>query len=187
MPLPRVTELAHLLVQRCLKPGGRAVDATVGNGHDTLFLARLVGPGGRVEGFDLQTEAIGKTRIKTAGQPQVHLHVLGHERMGELVEGPVDAVMFNLGYLPSGDKSVITRTSSTLPALETAAKLLGGGGILTVVVYPGHEGGAEEAEAVSRWFQTLRRDYYRVVHFGPPGTSQAEGESPYLLAAWREG
>jgi tRNA A58 N-methylase Trm61 len=166
MPLPRVTELAHLLVERCLKPGDRAIDATVGNGHDTLFLARLVGPGGRVDGFDLQTAAIERTRIKTSELPQVRLHAMGHERIGELVAGPVDAVMFNLGYLPSGDKSVITLPSSTLPALESSAKLLGGGGILTVVVYPGHEGGAEEAEAVTRWFQNLRRECYRVVHFG---------------------
>jgi hypothetical protein len=117
----------------------------------------------------------------------VHLHTLGHERIGELVAGPVDAVMFNLGYLPSGDKSVITLPSSTLPALETAAKLLGGGGILTTVVYPGHEGGAEEAAAVVRWFQNLARDCYRVVHFGPLIASPAEHDSPFLLAAWREG
>jgi len=187
MSLPRVTELAHLLVERCLKPDGRAIDATVGNGHDTLFLARLVGPCGRVDGFDLQAAAIERTRMKTSELPQVHLHALGHERIGELVAGPVDAVMFNLGYLPSGDKSVITLPSSTLPALETAAKLLGGGGILTTVVYPGHEGGAEEAAAVVRWFQNLARDCYRVVHFGPLRASPEEHDSPFLLAAWREG
>lgn len=186
MPLPRVTELAHLFVRRCLKAGGWAVDATVGNGHDTLFLAHLVGSGGRVDGFDIQGDAIANTRRQTAGLPQVHLHHLSHEKMGEHLAGPVDAVMFNLGYLPSGDKSVITHPSSTLPALETAAQILGGGGILTVVVYPGHEGGSAEAEAVEQWFKNLPREPYRVVHFGPVGASRAERESPYLLAAWRE-
>ncbi len=186
MPLPRVTELAHVLVQKCLKADGYAIDATVGNGHDTLFLAHLVGTGGRVDGFDLQRDAIENTRRKTAGLPQVHLHHLSHEKMGEHLAGPVDAVMFNLGYLPSGDKSVITHPASTLPALETAAQVLGEGGILTVVVYPGHEGGSAESTAVDQWFKNLRRDCYRVVRFGPFGASPPERESPYLLAAWRE-
>lgn len=186
MPLPRVTEIAHLLVKRCLAPGGHAVDATVGNGHDTCFLAGLVGPGGRVDGFDIQPEAIARTREKTTGFPQVHLHHLGHEFMGERVPEPVEVVMFNLGYLPSGDKSVITVPSSTLAALDAAVALLKEGGLLVVVVYPGHDGGAEEATEVDRWFARLSPETHRVVHFGPPETDDRKRESPYLLAAWRE-
>jgi hypothetical protein len=185
MPLPRVTEIAHLLVQRCLGPGGRAIDATVGNGHDALFLAHLVGPEGRIDGFDLQVDAIEKTRGKTSHLPQVHLHPVGHERIAEHVTVPVEAVMFNLGYLPSGDKSIITHAATTLPALESAKALLVEGGILTVVVYPGHAGGGEEAKAVSRWFRDLSGDPFRVVHYGPVEASASCIESPYLLAAWR--
>jgi SAM-dependent methyltransferase len=184
MPLPRVTEIAHLLIERCLSTGGRAIDATVGNGHDTLFLARLVGPEGRVDGFDLQSEAIERTRAKTSHLPQVHLHHAGHERIDEWVGGPVDAVMFNLGYLPSGDHSIITRPVSTLPALATAVTLLREGGILAVVVYPAHEGGIEESNEVSRWFHDLPRDRFRVIHHGPLEAPPSK-QSPYLLAAWR--
>lgn len=186
MPLPRVTEIAHLLVERCLSNGGCAIDATVGNGHDTLFLAHLVGPEGRVDGFDVQIDAIERTRAKTSHLPQVNLHHAGHERMDERVRGPVDAVMFNLGYLPSGDHSIITRPASTLPALDRGIALLGEGGILTVVVYPAHEGGIEEAGEVDRWFRNLPRDRFRVVHHGPLDATAFSKESPYLLAAWRE-
>lgn len=187
MPLPRVTEIAHLLVKRCLTSGGHAIDATVGNGHDTGFLAGLVGPEGRVDGFDIQPEAIARTRERTLGLPQVHLHHLGHERMGERVPERVDVVMFNLGYLPSGDKSVITLPASTLPALDAALALLKEGGLLVVVVYPGHDGGEEEATAVEEWFAGLSPETHRVVHYGPPQRNDRERESPYLLAAWREG
>jgi predicted methyltransferase len=185
MALPRVTEIAHLLVERRLGVGGRAIDATVGNGHDTLFLAQLVGPQGRVDGFDVQSNAIERTRAKTSHLSQVRLHHAGHERMGGFVISSVDAVMFNLGYLPSGDKSIITRPSSTLSALDTAVSLLGEAGILTVVVYPAHEGGGEEAEKVTRWFLDLPRDRFRVIHHGPFNGTTPSKESPYLLAAWR--
>lgn len=185
MALPRVTEIAHLLVERCLSLGGRAIDATVGNGHDTLFLARLVGPEGRVDGFDLQSDAIERTRAKTSHLPQVRLHHSGHERMDQYVIGPVNAVMFNLGYLPSGDKSIITRPVSTLAALDTAIDLLGESGVLTVVVYPAHEGGSEEANEVTRWFLDLPRDRFRVQHHGLLDDATFSRESPYLLAAWR--
>lgn len=186
MPLPRVTEFAHLLVKRCLTSGGHAIDATVGNGYDTCFLAGLVGTEGRVDGFDIQNEAIARTREKTAGLPQVHLHHLGHEQMGEQVPEPVEVVMFNLGYLPSGDKSVITRPSSTLPALDAALALLKEGGLLVVVVYPGHDGGEEEAAEVDGWFGRLSPETHRVVHYGPPQRDDRKRESPYLLAVWRE-
>lgn len=186
MSLPRVTEIAHLLVRRCLSAGGRAIDATVGNGHDTLFLAGLVGHEGRVDGFDIQGEAIARTRVKSNGLPQIHLHHLGHERIAECVKEPVGTVMFNLGYLPSGDKSVITRPCSTLPALDAAIPLLKKGGLLTVVVYPGHEGGREESAEVDDWFARLPPDQFRVVRYGPHQRVVRETESPYLLAAWRE-
>lgn len=187
MAFPRITELAHEIVSRFLHPGDHAVDATVGNGHDTRFLAEQVGRTGRVDGFDIQTEAIAATRrsLNALGEaPQVHLHLLGHERMREIITTPVSAVLFNLGYLPSGDRSLVTRPDSTRIALESSWDLLSPGGILSVVVYPGHEGGREEASQVEGWFARVARSRHRVFRCGPafPDTS---AESPYLLAAER--
>lgn len=184
MPLPRVTEMAHELVRRRLRPGHRAVDATAGNGHDTLFLAECVGPVGRVDAFDVQPEALAETARRVAGLPQVRLHLRGHESLAEVVEGPLAAVLFNLGYLPSGDKSVATRPTSTLAALEAALSLLAPDGVLVVVAYPGHEGGAEEAAEVERWFEALDPADHRAVVYRPlPGPTGAP--PPFLLAAER--
>ncbi len=182
MPFPRVTEMAHDLVARRLLPGAAAIDATVGNGHDTLFLARCVGPSGRVEGFDIQPEAIAATRLATSGLPQVRLHCLGHEAMGRILTVPVEAILFNLGYLPSGDRGVVTRRDTTLPALDAALDLLSGSGLLSVVVYPGHPGGREEADAVEEWF-LAHGPSLRIVRYGPFG--RRGSEAPYLLAAER--
>ncbi|HRQ91146.1 MAG TPA: class I SAM-dependent methyltransferase [Bacteroidia bacterium] len=179
MPFPRVTHFAQDLVARHLPEGSRAIDATVGNGHDTLFLAQCVGVAGRVDGFDIQAEAIATTRERTKHLPQVRLHHIGHEAMESIVEGHVDAIMFNLGYLPSGDKSLVTRPPTTLAALGSAAALLSTGGILAAVVYPGHPGGDEEAAAVDGWFASLDPGRFQAIRYAP----LLHPQSPYLLAA----
>jgi len=152
--LPWPTELAHDLVRRTLRPGETAVDATVGNGHDTEFLARRVGPAGRVIGFDVQARAIEATRRRLEGlgaAPRTALYEESHVRLAERAPDDVGAVMFNLGYLPGGDRQVTTERTGTLAALEAAWRKLRPGGVITVVCYPGHEHGAGEAAAVEEW------------------------------------
>ena len=185
MNFQRITSIAHDCVAARLRPGDRAVDATVGNGYDTLFLAHCVGIGGRVDGFDIQEAAISATRLKVAEFEQVRLHCLGHERMAEVVSGPVNAIMFNLGYLPSGDKSIITRQETTRLALRAALGLLSGGGLLTVVVYPRHAGGRAEAAAVEEAFRKLDPSHYNVVR-KVTNSAKPENETPYLLAVERK-
>lgn len=156
-----VVSQAHRLVQAVLLPGEIAIDATAGNGHDTLFLARQVGPQGRVFALDIQAAALAQTqhRLSAAGIENVALILGDHALMRELipaeVHGRVGAVMFNLGYLPGGDKRVTTQVAHTFPALENAVQVLRPGGILSVVAYPGHPGGAEETEQVERWFEEM--------------------------------
>jgi hypothetical protein len=153
------------------------VDATAGNGHDTVFLAQHVLPGGRVVAFDVQQEAIEATRRQIEngksemGDSQgITLHHAGHERMAELLpaemRGELRAVMFNLGYLPGGEKTLITRVDTTLSALEQALEWLAGDGVLTVVVYPGHQGGREEADAVEHWMAALPSDRFEAQRLG---------------------
>ncbi|SHK04258.1 class I SAM-dependent methyltransferase [Rhodothermus profundi] len=162
------TTLAHRIVEAVLRPGEVAVDATVGNGHDTLFLAQRVGPEGHVYGFDVQAEALARTRARleaAAVHERVTLFLAGHEHMAEKIprawHGRLGAVMFNLGYLPGGtNRTCITRPETTLPALEAALYLLRPGGVLTLVAYRGHPGGAAEAEAVQQWATRLPPDRY---------------------------
>ncbi|MFA9461014.1 tRNA (mnm(5)s(2)U34)-methyltransferase [Thiohalorhabdus sp. Cl-TMA] len=149
---------AHRAVAECLYAGAWAVDATVGNGHDTLFLAQMVGEGGRVDGVDTQTPALSAARARLAEAgvlDRVRLHQGGHERLPYLLPGQaagrVQAVMFNLGFLPGGEKTLITRPETTLAALDASIALLAPEGRLSVVAYPGHPGGAEECAAVMEW------------------------------------
>lgn len=148
-------EKAHALVADVIEPGDTVVDATMGNGHDTLFLARCVGNNGRVFGFDIQGSAVASTdlRLREAGiSPSCFsLHRQSHAEMHRHLESGVSAVLFNLGYLPGSDKSLVTQTRSTLEGLSQAWAMLGDGGILSIMCYPGHLGGADEAKEVSNW------------------------------------
>ncbi|ALP35493.1 SAM-dependent methyltransferase [Paenibacillus sp. IHB B 3084] len=161
-----VLSYAHQLVAARVQPGDTAIDATVGTGADTLFLAKAAGRRGRIYGFDIQQEALQLARRRldedeSTSLAEVSLLHQGHEKMQEAIpdklHGKVAAVMFNLGYLPSegADPSVITHTDSTLTALDAAMYLLRPRGILTAVLYPGHAGGGEEAEAVLQWASAL--------------------------------
>lgn len=184
--LSRPMTCAHGWISSAVLPGDTVVDATAGNGHDTVFLARLAGPAGHVHAFDVQEEAIRSTRerMEEAGllTPNVHLHLSSHDRLAELVSGPVKAIVFNLGYLPGGDKKTVTRTDSTLAALEQAAALIAPNGLLSVMCYPGHEGGAAEAEAVEALLSRLphhawRTGKYQLLNTGSP--------APFQVCAFR--
>ncbi len=181
----RATELAHLALQRVLKPGDWAVDATVGNGHDTLFLAQLVGETGRVFGFDVQDAALTATAARVAGRPQVALFHSGHERLAEHLpadaKGRLAAIMFNLGYLPGASKEILTRTGTTLAALDQAVSHLAIGGHITLVLYPGHPGGDEEAAAVRAYSQGLPAAY-AAAHYARTNSMQP---APELLVIER--
>jgi len=167
-----VLDFAHHLTTRALEAGAVAVDATVGNGHDTLHLAEAVGADGRVYGFDIQPLALKRTqqRLATAGVAErVFLHEASHATLaGTLpaeVHGHVGAVMFNLGYLPGGDHSITTTPDTTVRALQQALTLLHAGGVVTVVLYTGHPGGAAEARAVTDWAAALDQEAVQVLSY----------------------
>ena len=157
--MPRATELAHLLLSRSIRPGDCVVDATVGNGHDTLFLAQCVGASGCVIGFDVQETAIEAAARRLGDHPQVTLICKSHEHLSvslpDDARGRLAAVMFNLGYLPGAEKTITTRAETTLAALEQALAEIKAGGVVTLIVYPGHPGGAEEADAVRSHAENL--------------------------------
>lgn len=155
----RLTEQAQGWIREILQPGELAIDGTAGNGHDTLFLARQVGPTGTVLACDLQPAALSRTaeRLREAEIDHVDLIAGDHAELGTWLvgRGPVAAAMFNLGYLPGGDKSITTSPAGTLRALHAVAEALRPGGGLSVIAYPGHRGGAEETTSVRQFFRTL--------------------------------
>ncbi len=184
-------ELARLMVGERLGEGDVAVDATAGNGRDTAFLAGCVGATGKVYAFDVQGEALEATRkkLKNEGlEGRVRLVEADHAEMPDRMDagdvGRVRAVMFNLGYLPGGDKSVVTRPGSTLAAVRgVLGRVAGAGAVVTVVVYTGHAGGRDESEALENWVATGMPDRVECVRYEPLGRTDA----PYLLAFRRRG
>ncbi|MCM3628859.1 methyltransferase domain-containing protein [Paenibacillus glycanilyticus] len=183
-----ILSMAHQWIAERVQPGDIVIDATAGGGVDTLKLAELVGPRGTVHAFDIQRDALDRTQerlrsLEESGRlPQVRLHLRNHAQMAEAVgasaEGKVAAVMFNLGYLPGGDESVITVPTTTVAALDAALSLLRRGGIVTVALYPGHPGGAEEAAIVADWAAKLPGAMHAAVLYRQPQRDTA----PYLIA-----
>ena len=155
----------HFILEH-LGEGDVAVDFTMGNGGDTLFLSKTVGKTGKVYAFDIQEEALISTRahLEANGAPENYeLICASHHRVKEFVSGPIKAGMFNLGYLPrSGNKFVTTMRETTMPAIEAAIELLGPKSILSVAIYPGHEEGDAEGKMVSEYLSTLDRFRYSV-------------------------
>ncbi len=170
----RLTELVHQQLDTQVHTGDTVIDATAGNGYDTARLATLVGPEGKVIAIDLQQAAIDSThaRLDAAGLTnQCELHTGDHARVLQDLTttrtAQVSAITFNLGYLPGSDKTIQTCEASTLPALDSCAKLLKDDGLLLVTAYRGHEGGQTEADAVAKWMYSLREYNWQVESHEP--------------------
>jgi len=173
--------ISHLFIRQFVGSGEHVIDATCGNGHDTMLLAELVGPGGRVWAFDIQQKAIDETsaRLTNAGHIRcVELIHAGHETIAAHCTKPVRAVIFNLGYLPGGDRAVITRPESTLAGLQQSLEILGSGGIVAMTIYPGHEGGCRERIVVEEWMAQLSPKLFHVWRMSQVNVA---AEAPYFI------
>lgn len=165
-PVP-LTQQAQAAVRAVAARGDTVIDATVGNGHDTQFLAELVGPSGVVYGFDIQPIALAKTsdRLSALDLTNVRLLEVDHLHLASSIpmtlHSRISAIMFNLGYLPGGDKEITTGVASTRQAIEQAALLLKAGGLLTIMAYTGHDGGMAESQVVESFVTQLRQDEFQ--------------------------
>lgn len=158
------------LLQEVLQPGDIAVDATMGNGHDTLFMAECVGKTGFVYAFDIQAQAIESTKARLTDTPfeqRVQLIFDGHQNLALYLpkETMIKAAIFNLGYLPKSDKSIITLPNTTKKALDALLERLAPKGRIVIVAYYGHEGGAEELLTVRNYCEQLPQELYNVLNY----------------------
>lgn len=157
-------DFAHLLWRQFVKAGDWVIDATCGNGYDTLHLARLAlaKDTGAIFGCDLQEVAIQNTRerLQVHLEPdllkQVHLKRACHATyLKGFANNSVKLIVYNLGYLPGGDKAITTMTASTLESLQTALACIKPGGAVCLTCYPGHEAGKKETEEVLAFAKKL--------------------------------
>lgn len=149
-------EMAQLVLGRVLPEARVLVDATAGNGKDTLFLAEHSSQQAKIYAFNIQPRAIAATKARTKAYQERICYVLdSHENIGTVVLEPIDAAIFNLGYLPGGSHHITTEAASTVKALQAVVQGLNIHGILAVVAYPGHEAGREESEAIAGYMAAL--------------------------------
>ena len=161
---PHLTRKAHTLIQEHfsyldIKPVA-AIDATCGNGFDTLFLSKVVSE--KVYAFDIQEIAIKCTleKLQEANlENKVELIKSGHENLSTYIKKSIDIIMFNFGYLPQANKSITTMTETSLRAIDSALDLLTKKGILSMLCYPGHTEGKKETSAIASVFQNLSEEF----------------------------
>ena len=159
--------LARDVLERAVRPGDSAIDATMGNGHDTLFLCNAVGPSGHVWAFDVQPEAVASAEalLRREGVlDRADLICRGHQDMDEFVTGKARAAVFNLGWLPGGNHALTTRWETTREAASKALALLEPGGVLVICAYPGHAEGDRERRELPGFLAALSNREYNVLH-----------------------
>ncbi|UOQ46094.1 methyltransferase domain-containing protein [Halobacillus salinarum] len=186
MTLLRILEYAHDLLKNTISKGDIVIDGTCGNGHDTAFLAQLVGSEGFVYGFDLQSQAITNTSSRVAQHGmdnRVELFHTSHSNLNKLIaeehKGKIQGAIYNLGYLPGSDKTVITTPEETVSSLQQLIELLNHGGMAVVVVYHGHPGGEEEKHAVVSFAESLNQTHYEVLKYQ---FINQQNSPPFILA-----
>lgn len=186
MNLEGVLSFTRTVMQRVVRPGGFVVDATVGNGHDTLFLAQLVGEKGKVFGYDIQEEAIANTKkqlLERGLLERVTLFQKGHEHISETIpeeiHGSLSGAMFNLGYLPGGNKAIVTKAETTIKAVNQLLKMMASGGIIVLVVYHGHDEGEKERDELMAFSRGLDQEMVHVLQYA---FINQRNNAPFVLA-----
>ena len=136
-----------------LKENDLAIDATCGNGHDTLFLSELCS----VVGLDIQLMALKNTEeLLTRHQKKAILQRLPHDQIDKLpLPFAPRLIVYNLGYLPSGDKSITTKTETTLESVKKSLEILAEDGAISITCYPGHDEGQKEEAALVTFLSSL--------------------------------
>ena len=163
----RITEWYHAVLESQMKKGGIYIDATMGNGHDTLFLCEMAGDTGRVLAFDIQNQAIEHTqkRLQEHGvEDRAQLILESHTNMAKYLDRETaDVICFNFGYLPGGDHSLATKADTSVEAVKEALSLLKNGGILCLCIYSGKDTGYEEKDAILAYLKELDDKQFIVI------------------------
>ena len=163
----KITEVNKIFLEKIIEKGDVVIDATMGNGYDTVYLGNLVGNTGKVYAFDVQKEALLSTKKKVVRdnmEDRVELILDGHENLDKYVKENVSCVVFNLGYLPRAKHVVITKPDTTLEAIKKSLDLLKPNGIISIAAYIGHEGGLEEKNHICEYLNNLDQRQYNVLH-----------------------
>lgn len=171
MKIKSALEFSHQLLSESIVAGDTVIDCTMGNGHDTLFLANLVGKNGTVYGFDIQAEAVNNTKTllkkNHVETDHIYLYNISHAKVDEVLpdETMISGAIFNLGYLPGGNKTIVTYPETTIAAIKGCLSHLCHNGVVIVVAYYGHPGGEREKNTVLEFGSHLDQKRYSVLKY----------------------
>lgn len=186
MKLQRILPFAKQLLETSVSKGDIVVDATIGNGHDTVFLAKLVGEKGKVYGFDIQEQAIINTQNRLMTEnllEQVTLVQQGHQHIQSVIadehKGTIAAAVFNLGYLPGGDQSIVTVPDTTISAIQQLLEIMKSEGLIVIVIYHGHKEGQVERDVLMNFVKTIDPRHAHVLQYQ---FINKNNNPPYIVA-----
>lgn len=190
MILQSTISLSHATWKNILAPGAYTIDATCGNGQDTLFLSQLTlsEATGKLIALDIQPKAIESTKnllqtnLKENILQNISLINSCHSQIDLHCPKEADLIVYNLGYLPGADKAITTQTETTIISLQKSLTLLKKGGHLSVTCYPGHEEGKIESSKVLHWAKSLGPEYVCCQH---KWINRSE-KSPFIILICRK-
>lgn len=184
--IKNIIDYAHHLLEQSIQAGDTIIDATCGNGHDTVFLSQIAGEKGKVFGFDIQRDAIDSTarRLNTSDALQnttliqdSHSNFMHHISVDRLTR--LGGAIFNLGYLPGGNKNIVTTSDATITAVEGMLTHLKAKGIVVLVIYHGHEEGKTEMEDIMKYARLLDQKRFTVLCYA---FINQKNNPPFILA-----
>ncbi|WP_027964391.1 class I SAM-dependent methyltransferase [Halalkalibacillus halophilus] len=183
--MKQIIPFAHSLLAASVQEGETVVDATLGNGHDSLYLSKLVGRTGKVIGVDIQSEALEHAEELFSEHlvTNVTTQLIGHEKIGKVLleesVGSIGGAIFNLGYLPGGDHSVTTKAETTIKAVDSLLAVLQQGRLIVMVLYPGHEDGKRETENLLSYLQAIPSKQADIFQYSMVNRSE---RAPFVVA-----
>lgn len=157
----RLTDLVKIIIDT-KKDIKIAADMTVGKGNDSKYILENTGVE-RLYGFDIQKESQEAARDLIGEDNRFIFHLESHEQVDEYIKEGLDLVVYNLGYLPGGDKEITTSHKSTIKSLEKTLKLMRENGLIILTIYPGHPAGKVESEELEKYLDKLDSKKYAVM------------------------
>jgi predicted methyltransferase len=172
----QILDIAHIYMKNFISNQDVVVDMTMGRGYDTLFLA---GISKFVYAFDIQEVALEHTkkRMEKSGFQNYKLILDNHKNIIKHVKD-FKYVVYNLGYLPNGNKEITTKKYTTVKSLAKVLNYLKDNGMVFMVVYKGHNEGYEESKAIHVFLSKLDQNRYKILKTYLP---YQDNRPPYLL------
>lgn len=176
----KIVEFSHKLIYDFYNQNKSSkmifIDATCGNGEDSLFIANLIKDTDSLICYDIQEQAINTTKAKLANYHNVTYHLLSHEHF---IERSANLIIYNLGYLPNFDKTIKTNAKTTLESLQDSLLVVNQNDnfLIIIVVYPGHKEGKIESDVVDEFCFNLPSNQYLVSKY----LNYNRPTSPYIL------